>query len=103
MCRPWQVYTLRKEVTLMGYQAISVFTLLAQVIIKLFCSSLCIYNTTSNPICQSSILDVSRLTLSNLHNTTFHVKFPLPNLHTSRACQVYGAANELRCQGAGRK
>ena len=61
MCRLWQVYTLRKEVTLMGYQAISVFTLLSQVIIKLFCSSLCTYNTTLARKCQSSILDVSRL------------------------------------------
>ena len=47
----------------MGYQAISVFTLLSQVIIKLFCSSLCIYNTILARKCQQSILDVQRLKL----------------------------------------
>ena len=45
----------------MGYQAISVFTLLAQVIIKLFCSSLCTYNTILARKCQYYILDVVRL------------------------------------------
>ena len=61
MCRLWRVYTLRKEVTLMGYQAISVFTLLAQVIIKLLCSSLCTYNTILARKCQYYKLDVVRL------------------------------------------
>ena len=42
----------------MGYQAISVFTLLAQVIIKLFCSSLCIYNIILARECQYYKLDV---------------------------------------------
>ena len=45
----------------MGYQAISVFTLLAQVIIKLFCSSLCTYNTILARKCQYYKLDVRRL------------------------------------------
>ena len=61
MCRLWRVYTLRKEVTPMGYQAISVFTLLSQVIIKLLCSSLCIYNTILARKCQYYKLDVRRL------------------------------------------
>ena len=65
----------------MGYQAISVFTLLSQVIIKLFCSSLCIYYTTSNSICQLSRLDVSRLILSNLHNESFTFQFSMSNFH----------------------
>ena len=50
----------------MGYQAISVFTLLAQVIIKLFCSSLCAYNTILARKCQYYNLDVVRLTLSRI-------------------------------------
>ena len=57
----------------MGYQAISVFTLLSQVIIKLFCSSLCIYNTILARKCQSLMLDVSRLIVKSYQMVTFFI------------------------------
>ena len=54
----------------MGYQAISVFTLLSQVIIKLFCSSLCTYNTILARKCQYYKLDVSRLIVKSYQMVT---------------------------------
>ena len=54
----------------MGYQAISVFTLLAQVIIKLFCSSLCTYNTILARKCQYYNLDVVRLIVKSYQMVT---------------------------------
>ena len=54
----------------MGYQAISVFTLLAQVIIKLFCSSLCTYNTILARKCQYYKLDGVRLIVKSYQMVT---------------------------------